>query len=72
MDKKIKRTKIVVDNVGRQPLPVIAREYVEKNYIHKEDLKNFIDFLEDTDIDLAETVYSEIRKQFLEEKNTNE
>lgn len=44
---------------------VIAREYVEKNYIHKDDLKNYIEFLKDTDVYLAETVYDSIIEHFL-------
>ena len=60
---------------------VISREYVEKNYIKKEDLQNFVDtemkmikkcrkdvgFISNQQYDGMEAVYNAIKKVFLEE-----
>lgn len=60
---------------------VISREYVEKNYIKKEDLQNFVDaemkmikkcrkdvgFISNQQYDGMETVYKAIQNIFLED-----
>lgn len=60
---------------------VISREYVEKNYIKKEDLQNFVDaemmmikrcredvgFISNQQYDGMEAVYKAIKNLFLEE-----
>lgn len=61
--------------------PVISREYVEKNYIKKSDLKGFVNaelkminkckndvgFLTKQQYDAMEAVYKAIKNLFLEE-----
>ena len=61
---------------------VIAKEYVDKNYVKKNDLKGFVNaelkmiekcrkdtgFLTNQQYDAMEAVYKAIKNQFLEDK----